>query len=1036
MTKTIEELKNTWLKDKEAFKSKELGGLQRFVADILECPKLFNFKQGYESTPDKERKYEFTIEKNKNKRRADIVIFIKGIEIVIPVEVERYENIEEGVLQLANYQNDYQKSYGILTDGYSWRFYNNTIYKTFTLDDILENFDTFKIFWEDYIKEENYYLNFFEGADGQSLIEESLKVEENKELFFEDITNLIQKFKNKLDIVGYLQEKGTPDSNKKATEIAYAYFIQFILYKNLVDNCYSTFHEEFDKRMNNVYKGLKTELYRTVSLEVFSISGFISDKLYKPFSKEQEYINQKLNEVIRKPEVLLDEVTLWLDIIIFIKKYNFANMKNEIFGYIYENYLKELYSEENKGQYFTDPAVVNFMLDKIGYTTKNIQKLHKKGTLSIIDPSCGSGTFLYSAVDRIVTALFDGTEASAEAVEKIINDNVFGLDIEEFPLYLAEMNILMRMLPIIINKDYTNPIDKKIKVFKTQDSISEFMDAGISGQIDAGMDENTGQYSLFNPSLLELSYKSYIRDEDDLKEMKQSMRPPRRRFDFVVGNPPYIGYNECCKQKVLFTQLDNIHMDNIYGVNLNTVLGRKKSYSPKPNLFAFFIALGGGLLKSGGKLCYIIPQTILTAQDLDVLRYYLSSSITLEKILTFSGKLFIGRGIKGRNPIATSSLIFVINKRIPKDNSVVDVINYTKYNTTEIDSILNTRKDKITKKISQKELLDNIENWNFLTKTPSEIALSDEYIKNTISIEEYRNILPNYDFVQFDKGTVFDKKKITFDKKDWKIIKKTKGYIKLDTSGYIADNEIRYPEGSQGRNIFLNQYKIVWRYINPDGFYFSNDNIMIDFNYVIISSNDKREILMLLAILNSKVSEFIFYFYLKLANEKDLLCGIKPIKQFIRIPKITDNNKHLEEEIIKQTQKMLDLEDKKLSDFVDFSNITMQQFDSISFDDNSFILTKNNEKYKLKIKTHQKFSMIKDIFKNPKIKKTNISLTELKSISILDKEEQSKIKDYIDDLIFALYFGVPLNSLNYKVAIDVKEYCMKNEYYRLINPLS
>ena len=636
MTKTIEELKNTWLKDREAFKSKELGGLQRFVADILECPKLFNFKQGYESTPDKERKYEFTIEKNKNKRRADIVIFIKGIEIVIPVEVERYENIEEGVPQLANYQNDYQKSYGILTDGYSWRFYNNTIYKTFTLDDILDNFDTFKIFWEDYIKEENYYLNFFEGADGQSLIEESLKVEENKELFFEDITNLIQKFKNKLDIVGYLQEKGTPDSNKKATEIAYAYFIQFILYKNLVDNCYSTFHEEFDKRINNIYKGLKTELYRTVSLEVFSISSFISDKLYKPFSKEQEYINQKLNEVIRKPEVLLNEVTLWLDIIIFIKKYNFANMKNEIFGYIYENYLKELYSEENKGQYFTDPAIVNFMLDEIGYTTKNIQKLHKKGTLSIIDPSCGSGTFLYSAVDRIVTALFDGTEASAEAVEKIINDNVFGLDIEEFPLYLAEMNILMRMLPIIINKDYTNPIDKKIKVFKTQDSISEFMDAGISGQIDAGMDENTGQYSLFNSSVLELSYKSYIRDEDDLKEMKQSMRPPRRRFDFVIGNPPYIGYKECCTQKVLFTQLKSIQMNNIYGVNLNTAPnGFSKPYAPTPNLFAFFIALGGGILKTQGKICYIVPQTILTAIPLDTIRYYLSHDITLNKIIIF-----------------------------------------------------------------------------------------------------------------------------------------------------------------------------------------------------------------------------------------------------------------------------------------------------------------------------------------------------------------------------------------------------------------
>lgn len=1031
MTKTIDELKDIWKKDKEAFKSKELGGLQTFVADIFKCPQLFNLKQGYESTSDKNRKNEFTIEKNRNTRRADIVIFIKGNEIVIPVEVEKYENIKAGVSQLIDYQNDYQKSYGILTDGYSWRFYNNTIYKTFTLDDILDNSDIFKTFWSDYIKEENYYLNFFENADGQSFVEESLKVEDNKELFFEDITNLIQKFKNKLDIVGYLQEKGTPDSNKKATEIAYAYFIQFILYKNLVDNCYSTFHEEFDKRVNNIYKGLKTKLYSTVSLEVFSISGFISDKLYKPFNKEQEYINQKLNEVIRQPEVLFDEVTLWLDIIVFIKKYNFANMKNEIFGYIYENYLKELYSEENKGQYFTDPEIVNFMLDELGYTTKNIQKLYKNGTLSIIDPSCGSGTFLYSAVDRIVTALFDGTEASAEAVEKIVNDNVFGLDIAEFPLYLAEMNILMRMLPIIINKDYTNPIDKKIKVFKTQDSISEFMDAGISGQIDVGMDENTGQYSLFNPSVLELSYKSYIRDEDDLREMKQSMRPPRRRFDFVIGNPPYIAYNECCKQKMLFTQLDSIHMDNIYGVNLNTVSGRKKSYSPKPNLFSFFVALGGGLLKSKGKLCYIIPQTILTAQDLDVLRYYLSNSVTLEKILTFHGKLFIGRGIKGNNPVATSSLIFVINKKTPKDNNIVEVVNYTKHDTMEIKSILHSRKNKIIKKIKQKELLDNIENWNFLTKNEQEIALSKKYIQNSISIEEYRKSLSNYDFVQFDKGCVFPKNKISKQPDDWKIIKKIKDRITLNTNGYISDQEIRYPEGSQGKNIFLNQYKIIWRYMNPDGFYFSDEKIMIDFNYVIISSNDKSEILMLLALLQSYVSRFIFYFYLKLSNEKDILCGIKSIKQFIRIPRITNNNKHLKDEIIKQTQKMLELENKTLSDFIDFSGITMQKFDDIYLVSSALILKKNNEEYSLKIKNKQKAKAIEETLS--KLNFSEISLSELKSIPVLDRDEQNKIKGYIDDLIFALYFNIAINTPRYDKAYKIKEICMKNQYYNIIN---
>jgi hypothetical protein len=64
--------------------------------------------------------------------------------------------------------------------------------------------------------------------------------------------------------------------------------------------------------------------------------------------------------------------------------------------------------------------------------------------------------------------------------------------------------------------------------------------------------------------------------------MKDSMQPPRRRFDFVIGNPPYIGYNECCKQKMLFTELTKqkkISMADIYGVNLKYSSRRIKSYS-------------------------------------------------------------------------------------------------------------------------------------------------------------------------------------------------------------------------------------------------------------------------------------------------------------------------------------------------------------------------------------------------------------------------------------------------------------------------
>lgn len=1042
--KSLADLRLIWETDKETFKYKELGGLQQFVAEVLQCKELFNLHRGYESTEDKKRSYEFVLEKNKKGHRADIVIFYKSDEIVIPVEVEKCGHITDGIHQLVTYQKDYQKSYGILTDGYYWRFYNNNIYKQFTIEDFFSQPTMLQTFWAEYTNGEKYYLNFFQprGQLTFSFIEQTLNVEENKDIFFEDITKLISKFKDKLNLVGYLQEKGTVESDKKATEISYAYFIQFILYKSLVDNCYGQFNEEFAVRLNNIYKALKVKLYQTISVEIFSISDFISVKLYKPFSKEQEFINSKLQEIIRKPNVMLEEITLWLDIIVFIKKYNFSNIKNEIFGYIYENYLKELYENKNKGQYFTDPSIVNFMLDEMGYTPQLIRKKYEQkqlNTLSLIDPSCGSGTFLYSAVNRIIDALFDGTKTRAKDIEQLINNNIFGLDIAEFPLYLAEMNILMRMLPVIINENYTNPVDKKIKVFKTQDSITEFMDAGILANVNKIIDERTGQMELpFDANVLDLSYKSYIRDEDDLKEMKQSMCPPRKRFDFVVGNPPYIGYNECCKQKILFTQIKDLSINNIYGVNLHSVPGRHKPYSPKPNLYAFFIALGGGLLKPQGKMCYIIPQTVLTANDLDVVRYYLAKETTIEKIITFSGNLFIGRGLKGRNRIATSSLIFILHKTEATLNNQVKVVSYHKTNESEIEKVLNSKGNNRTiRYIAQSELLSRIDNWNFLAN-PEELdcmrkkydELSDSlavYYLHTKAKERFSSMF------YFDKGLVFDKKKIsTAPNGDYYLVEKKPSCFKIGLRSEMIDQkDIRLPEGSQGIKVFSNSYKIIWQYMNAKQFYYSDQKIMIDYNWVVISSDNKQEMLFLLSILNSPLTKTILDFYLKIPNEQDFLLGIKSIKQFVRVPKITDSNRYIKEEIIKQTQIMLDLENYKLSDFIDFSILSMQKFDKYKLKEDILVLTQNNRSYQLKINNKMKVHCIQNaLYEKYNNSSKDITLNDLKLLPILDKAEQTKVKNYIDDLVFALYFNISV-PVGLNQADTIRHICSDHSYYNL-----
>ncbi|MEW6685992.1 MAG: hypothetical protein AB1393_07285 [Candidatus Edwardsbacteria bacterium] len=234
----IEDLKNKWDKEKNCYKTQEVGsGVHSFIRVCLESEELFSLKEGSLSTKLESRKREYIHEKKaKEKRKADFVIYINP-DVIIPLEAECYGNIKAGIKQLFEYQKDFDKQYGILTDGFSWRFYNNNIpIKEFNLDQIFEETELFLEFWKEYIKPEFYYLSFFEPQGQLTLLKEEqiLPVERNRQVFFEDITKLIRGFKNKLKIEGYLNGLDKKAKEKTAIELTYAYIIQFILYKTWV----------------------------------------------------------------------------------------------------------------------------------------------------------------------------------------------------------------------------------------------------------------------------------------------------------------------------------------------------------------------------------------------------------------------------------------------------------------------------------------------------------------------------------------------------------------------------------------------------------------------------------------------------------------------------------------------------------------------------------------------------------------------------------------------------------------------------------
>jgi len=1056
-------LKNKWGKEKDSYKTKEVGsGVQKFVKDFLKSEDFFSLKEGLISTPLTNRRNEFTEESTtKAARRADIIIYINP-EINIPVEVEKYGNIKAGLEQLLQYQLDIDKKYGILTDGYTWQFYNNAyLIKEFNLKQIFDSPELFKEFWQEYIKPEFYYLSFFEEKVQLKILPEDLSVDKKRQDFFRDITTLIKSFKNKLQIEGYLNHLDKKTRGKTAIEITYAYIIQFILYKTLVDNDFGGFAEEFNNIVEKIHQHIREKRYRDILGIIGGISAHISKNIYRPFAKEQEFINQKLLQLYQSVENKLSDVSSWLDIFVFIKKYNFANVENEIFGYIYENYLKELYEETKKGQYFTDPAVVNFMLQQTGFTPKEIKKRYDddKNSISLVDPAAGSGTFLYSAVNQIIKSFGNHSEEKSKQIEEIVNKNIFGLDIEEFPIYLAEMNILMRMLPLIISEKYNNPVDKKIKVFLTKDSIAEFIDTVIQ---EIGL---TGRQRSFGFKALDLGYKSYVREEVDLKEMKNSLedspRIPRRRFDYVIGNPPYVSYNECLKQKVLIFELmkeGKAKLNNIYGVNLHSIPNNPKKYRPNPNLYAFFIALGVALLKDKGKLCYIIPQTILTAGDLDVLRYHLAKFTTIEKIITFSGKMFVGRGLKQDKPVATSSLIFVLNRKLPSQLHEVEIINYKDPNDSVekvLQNILADEKKKISKKkILQNKLFQNVANWNFIKQERKFLDFYDAYKRNSVDISIYYEHISATNQFQakfyFDGGYSIDERKTLsipmpnilnykiphIDRKYW-TIKNYKGYwpnIRKANDRMF----IKLRQGNQEYNFLDSKYKIIWSYINFNKFHFTATPIIWPRNQMLgIGSENKKELFYLFSVLNSKIINKILQANLKTENEKDYLVSLTSIKEFSRVPKITKYNQFIKEEIIKRVEELLSLEEKVLSDFVDFSKVMLQKFGKISVRGNNLILEKEGEEIKLIIKENQ--DLIKKSLNEKygkqivELEKQKITLSELKDLPIINYEKQQNIKDYIDDLVFALYFSIVLEDLGLNKAEKIKAKCSKNPYYELIN---
>ena len=182
--------------------------------------------------------------------------------------------------------------------------------------------------------------------------------------------------------------------------------------------------------------------------------------------------------------------------------YDFSYIPIETLSVVYQQFLHTSISEEGStrgkeaGAYYTPIPVVNFMLAEMEDRCPL-----SRGT-RILDPACGSGAFLVQCYRRLIEREYPPTGNAPGPIKlrELLQEHIFGVDRDPAACSVTELRLILTLL------DYCNPPDleddKRVKL----------------------------------PSLREenIFYADFFGDDPKLHSLLS-----RRKFDWVIGNPPW-----------------------------------------------------------------------------------------------------------------------------------------------------------------------------------------------------------------------------------------------------------------------------------------------------------------------------------------------------------------------------------------------------------------------------------------------------------------------------------------------------------------
>lgn len=216
---------------------------------------------------------------------------------------------------------------------------------------------------------------------------------------------------------------------------------------------------------------------------------------------------------------------------LLVTQFDFSDLSGDLLGEMYQRHF-DRDTRKALGEFYTPAGVIELILDECGYTGQPGHRL--------LDPACGSGSFLVAALRRY---LRQQSRSSKESALRDLTEGlrIVGFDINPFAVLMAQINYAAMILPLYAEAVYENPEFRIIRlpIFRT-DSLRVEEQEGELGR----RSKQTLQVNLhFEEKVLDVSIYLPIR-EGPKRFLREYIKVPRysgaRQEGLVINMEEYV----------------------------------------------------------------------------------------------------------------------------------------------------------------------------------------------------------------------------------------------------------------------------------------------------------------------------------------------------------------------------------------------------------------------------------------------------------------------------------------------------------------